>query len=226
MECSLRILERAMVLEVRSLRPPHHLERDEAFWSIQLPGDRTNAPLQEVLPLARHCLPFSLSAAERREHQRLGRGIGTNSLPCLDDRTNLFRDTYGRSARPCLESTRVRMPLECGSVACLEEPLKRDLLIGSDAGRGFCWGSGVLQNQCVQHLLRLPFRRTGFGTERNVAPLMRIRNSSASRERKQVPRANGYSTCGESRPKKELRSVHFAEVHQLVQKFDQCVYAC
>lgn len=59
-ESPLRILERAMLLEVGSKRPPHHLKSDEVVGNSQLLGDRTNPPAKEVLSPARDRLASSL----------------------------------------------------------------------------------------------------------------------------------------------------------------------
>src|SRR6185437_7477129 len=68
---ALRVLKRPVLLHVRSQSAAHHLEGNEPIRDAQLPGYWTDAPPEEVLPPARHRLPFPFPPSECGEHQGL-----------------------------------------------------------------------------------------------------------------------------------------------------------
>jgi hypothetical protein len=67
-------------------RPADHLEGDETVRNTQLPGNRTDAPPEEVLSPSRNSLRFPFSPSERRKHQGIRRGVLGELPPCFDDR--------------------------------------------------------------------------------------------------------------------------------------------
>ena len=69
---ALGVFQGAMMLEVRTQRPAHHLEGDQVVGDTELPRDGTNPPNEEILPLSWYSLPFPLSTPEGWEHQSLG----------------------------------------------------------------------------------------------------------------------------------------------------------
>jgi hypothetical protein len=79
----LSIFERAVVLQVRPQRPPHHLERNKALRDLQFPGDRTNpATGGSSSPSAAPPAPSVLRARRSgtSEHRATSRGSSFSTL--------------------------------------------------------------------------------------------------------------------------------------------------
>jgi hypothetical protein len=94
---ALRILERAVMLQVGSQGPPHYLKGDETIRDAQFPGDGANPRSQEVLAGMRHDLALALaptkvgkinasgdaSAVKRFHASRMGRTCSGTAIGVL-----------------------------------------------------------------------------------------------------------------------------------------------
>ena len=72
----LRVLERPVMLQMRTQRSPHHLKRNEPVRDTKLPGNRPDPPVRKFLPQRGTACPLRLPRPKVGNIRASGDGSG------------------------------------------------------------------------------------------------------------------------------------------------------